>query len=623
CGFFPPPKPDYVGGNLIQDKEHVVVDVKFAVELVGPSFGSLEEPVAFANIYALDSSEPQDKGDNEGLCRGTTELGRILEPGYLGSGGQWDMMRPQKGSISGEPSSGSSMYQLNSKPTGPTSNFYSPGLESTPQLCNENRVLREENQRLQAQLSHASREHSQETECLTEALLTSRSRLQELEVERERQKVERQQLLEDLKEKQQEILHFEEERLSLQEKDSRLQHKLALLQHQCEEKQQLFQSLQSELQIYETLYGNSKKGLKGMFSLLPHPMSFLLLLRVLVKSLPWELWRSWKPILLCLRKKTSVIEDPNKKRGELSHTKPRGHILKNRPQESNYTHLHGLRQVNQSPDYTVIQKKIHRTVLVISSFENVLNYIETGYEWKSDISITAYTWDACHQVPLSSDLSHLVAEIRALRGQLEHSIQVNNCLRLQLEQQLDGGASKTSLSPSSVNQKFPTNTDPGNKQLLFQVRDVGMNSPILVFPSSSPTAHGSETTTFNRTNELGLDASPVMKNPPKLEGDATDGSFANKHGRHVIGHIDDYSALRQQIGEGRLLVKKIASLMRSTCNFPGLEAPGTEVMGSEGIHELRNSASALHHRLEEAASLLTMFWRAALPSSHGPALDSK
>lgn len=80
------------------------------------------------------------------------------------------------------------------------------------------------------------------------------------------------------------------------------------------------------------------------------------------------------------------------------------------------------------------------------------------------------------------------------------------------------------------------------------------------------------------SSELGLDASPVMKNPPKLEGDATDGSFANKHGRHVIGHIDDYSALRQQIGEGRLLVKKIASLMRSTCNFPGLEAPGTEVI---------------------------------------------
>ncbi|KAI4590578.1 hypothetical protein MJG53_001627 [Ovis ammon polii x Ovis aries] len=55
------------------------------------------------------------------LCplRSTTELGSILEPGYLGSSGQWDMMRPQKGSISGDLSSGSSKYQLHSKPTVP------------------------------------------------------------------------------------------------------------------------------------------------------------------------------------------------------------------------------------------------------------------------------------------------------------------------------------------------------------------------------------------------------------------------------------------------------------------------------------------------------------------------
>lgn len=75
-----------------------------------------------------------------------------------------------------------------------------------------------------------------------------------------------------------------------------------------------------------------------------------------------------------------------------------------------------------------------------------------------------------------------------------------------------------------------------------------------------------------------MDTSPVMKSPPKLEGDATDGSFANKHGRHVIGHMDDYSALRQQIAEGKLLVKKIMSLVRSACSFPGLEAQGTEVI---------------------------------------------
>ncbi|XP_073853374.1 myomegalin isoform X29 [Macaca fascicularis] len=492
--------------------------------------------------HYLNSAQPHSPP------RGTIELGRILEPGYLGSSGQWDMMRPQKGSVSGDLSSGSSVYQLNSKPTGAdlleehlgeirnlrqrleesicindrlreqlehrlssaargsgsTSNFCSQGLESIPQLCNENRVLREENRRLQAQLSYVSREHSQETESLREALLSSRSHLQELEKELEHQKVERQQLLEDLREKQQEVLHFREERLSLQENDSRLQHKLVLLQQQCEEKQQLFESLQSELQIYEALYGNSKKGLK------------------------------------------------------------------------------------------------------------------------------AYSLDACHQIPLSSELSHLVAEVRALRGQLEQSIQGNNCLRLQLQQQLDSGAGKGSLSPSSVNQNFPASVDPGNKQLLLQdsavsppVRDVAMNSPALVLPSSASSTPGSETAIIHRKNGLGLDTSPVMKTPPKLEGDATDGSFANKHGRHVIGHIDDYSALRQQIVEGKLLAKKIVSLVRSACSFPGLEAQGTEVMGSKGIHELRSSTTALHHALEESASLLTVFWRAALPSTHIPVLPGK
>ncbi|XP_059529531.1 myomegalin-like isoform X26 [Myotis daubentonii] len=474
--------------------------------------------------------------------RGALELGGILEPRYLGSSGQWDMMRPQKGSVSGDLSLGSSLCQLNSKPTGAdlleehlgeirnlrqrleesicindrlreqlehrlsstargsgsTSNGYSQGLEPTAQLHSENRALREENRSLQAQLSHLSREHSQEAECLREALLASRSRLQELEVELEHQKVDRQQLLEDLKEKQQEILHFQEERLSLQEKDSRLQHKLALLQQQCAEKQQLFQTLQSELQIYEALHSSSKKGPK------------------------------------------------------------------------------------------------------------------------------AHTWDACHQVPLSSDLSHLVAEIRALRGQLELSIQVNNSLRLQLEQQLDRGASRASPGPAGSHSS-PASTGPGDKQPPLPdavasppVRDVGMN-PALVFPGSF-TAPGPDTALLSRTNDLGFDG---VKSPPKLEGDAADGCFANKHGRHVVGHIDDYSALSQQIGEGRLLASKIASAVRSAYGCPGLEARGSKVLGSEGVSELRSSASALGHVLDESASLLTMFWRAALPNSHSPALPGK
>ncbi|KAG3280959.1 hypothetical protein H1C71_031535 [Ictidomys tridecemlineatus] len=102
-----------------------------------------------------------------------------------------------------------------------------------------------------------------------------------------------------------------------------------------------------------------------------------------------------------------------------------------------------------------------------------------------------------------------------------------------------------------------------------------------------------------------------------------DGSFANKHGCHIIGHIDDYTALREQIAEGKQLVEKIQSLLRPTCNFLGLEAQSLEAPGSKCFHELRSSAHALQHTLDESASLLTMFWRAALPSFHGPGLPGK
>lgn len=79
-------------------------------------------------------------------------------------------------------------------------------------------------------------------------------------------------------------------------------------------------------------------------------------------------------------------------------------------------------------------------------------------------------------------------------------------------------------------------------------------------------------------SELALDGSAAVKNPPNPVGDATDGSVVNKHGHHVICHIDDYRALQQQIEESKLLVQKILSLIRSTRSVPGLEAQGTEVI---------------------------------------------
>lgn len=111
-----------------------------------------------------------------------------------------------------------------------------------------------------------------------------------------------------------------------------------------------------------------------------------------------------------------------------------------------------------------------------SVLTNAWKYLDHCYQLRLCL-LLAYAWDACHEVSLSSDLSHLVAEIRALRGQLEQSIQVNNCLRLQLEQQLDGGG-KAGLSPNSVGHDFAPSTDPGRKQPPFQGRKAeGIGKP--------------------------------------------------------------------------------------------------------------------------------------------------
>uniref|UniRef100_A0A2I3SH20 Uncharacterized protein n=2 Tax=Pan TaxID=9596 RepID=A0A2I3SH20_PANTR len=79
-------------------------------------------PASTATLLSKDledgSSHYLNSAQPDSPPRGTIELGRILEPGYQGSSGQWDMMSPQKGSVSGDLSSGSSVYQLNSKPTG-------------------------------------------------------------------------------------------------------------------------------------------------------------------------------------------------------------------------------------------------------------------------------------------------------------------------------------------------------------------------------------------------------------------------------------------------------------------------------------------------------------------------
>lgn len=63
-----------------------------------------------------------------------------------------------------------------------------------------------------------------------------------------------------------------------------------------------------------------------------------------------------------------------------------------------------------------------------------------------------------------------------------------------------------------------------------------------------------------------------------LEGEAPDGAFANRNGRHVIGHVDDYSALQQQVLEGSGLVRRMEAVLQSCLNSALLEINSGKVM---------------------------------------------
>ncbi|XP_031756150.1 myomegalin isoform X6 [Xenopus tropicalis] len=435
---------------------------------------------------------------------------RAAETGFSNSSGLWDMqhlVRPVNGNVHGDASSGSSGYQSASKLTGsdlleehlaeirnlrqsleesihmndrlraqledkltaatkgsgPPTNIYIHGLESLPQLSNENRALREENLSLQVRINQISRDYFKELENLQKLLSSSRAQLKNVETDLEQKTQESKKLQEELDQKQQEILHLQKERQSNQEKSNRLQHQATLLEQQLNENCQLVNSMQSELQVYERLYGSSK--------------------------------------------------------------------------------------------------------LVLSAFSG----------------------ETYHSLPANYDFSELLSEVRSLRSQMEKSIQVNTSIRHNLEKQLEGSFGANEMRPSSIN-IFPLCEHTAKKQL-FQ--------------------------------EASCNSASGESKSEKLEGDAPDGSFANKNGRHVIGHIDDFTALKQQILEGKMLIQKMETIMQSSLNIAFLEIHGTKALDYGSIKRLFSTTSTLHQILKESASLLGMFWRAALPNTQSATQQKK
>ncbi|XP_030630521.1 myomegalin [Chanos chanos] len=208
------------------------------------------------------------------------------------------------------------------------------------------------------------------------------------------------------------------------------------------------------------------------------------------------------------------------------------------------------------------------------------------------------------------ELSELLVEVKGLRTQLEHSVQENSALRSQLQKQLEQQFSAGGMEPRpSPIPASPLRDGIYRRQLLHDpapsppVRDTGL------FHSGSPYSPYSE------LEEASLSTNDALDPHAYLEGEAPDGSFANRNGRHAIGHVDDFSALQQQVMEGRVLVQRMEAALQSCLSMALLEVNANKGLDYSCVKTLLSNTKTLKQILEEAISLLKMFWRAALPSA--------
>ncbi|XP_078791028.1 myomegalin isoform X27 [Oryzias latipes] len=186
----------------------------------------------------------------------------------------------------------------------------------------------------------------------------------------------------------------------------------------------------------------------------------------------------------------------------------------------------------------------------------------------------------CEVAGLPVELGELLVEVRSLRAQLQSSVQENSALKqLELHKQLEQKLGVTSPRPASLSAL-----------------------------SASPQREN-----FYRRQLLHVDP---LDPHSELEGEAPDGSFANRNGRHAIGHVDDFSSLQQQVLEGRSLVQRMETTLQACFGPDGSEEESSKLaLNNRWGKNLLSNTRTLRQILEEAMSLLKMFWRAALPSS--------
>ncbi|XP_030150388.1 CDK5 regulatory subunit-associated protein 2 isoform X5 [Lynx canadensis] len=220
-----------------------------------------------------------------------------------------------------------------------------------------------------------------------------------------------------------------------------------------------------------------------------------------------------------------------------------------------------------------------------------------------------------------SDLHGLLTEIQALRGQLERSIETNSTLQSKLEGQLakegkkaqEGaltGALQTPCVPEWPLQLDKHDADkcpmPGDNSCdLFDSR--------LVVPprsaSETPPLSGNDTDSLSCSSGTSVTGTPCASH--LVPGHRL---WADDSGCHVLGLTGDFEALCQQIGQGQKLLAEMALRIQEAPHPAGLE------LETKGPHSAPpggfvTGVGTAKQILEEAARLLTLFWRVSLPTN--------
>ncbi|XP_030628588.1 myomegalin [Chanos chanos] len=226
-------------------------------------------------------------------------------------------------------------------------------------------------------------------------------------------------------------------------------------------------------------------------------------------------------------------------------------------------------------EVNMLQQQLSESQRLVHTLQCELQTLQRVYE----ASRSTHTGPQIDEGKFSFDLQELQTDMRSLHAQLER----------QLSDRLDPGGSR----PPTKRQLFhdPSPSPP--------VRDIGPLSP-----SSPPTEQ----------EEPDSNTNDPAQSCRGLGGEAPDNSFACRNGRHVVGHVDDYSSLQQQLLEAKVLIRKMEAALQTS----------SEHSLQEGcVRNLLTSTKTLRQILEELGSLLRMFWRAALPSTEASAQPMK